>query len=893
MGPDCSRSVTVGQDGLTMSLKDQKSDASPPRWPDKLVKLFCAPHLVEEVMGDLHERYYLRVQRLGEAKARKQYWREVLAYMRPYIFKRKRSRYTKPLFSDMLRNNFNIALRNLKRRKAYAFINVLGLAMGIACAILIFTLVKHHLSFDTFHTQADRIYRITTELQAEGVTYNEGVPSPLGEALRNDYTFAEKVASVASFSDRLVSVPFSTDDRKFKEDITFAEPAFFDILDFPLVQGNENTILNEPNTAIITERIAVKYFGDEDPMGQTIRIDNILDVVITGILRDLPANTDRRQEIYLPFSNLKDHSPWLVEEDWWLSVNKAMQCFVLLKPGVSTAIVDSALAAISEKYYNEQNAKIFQFKLQPLSDIHFNPDLGGHVERKNLWALSLIGIFLIATACVNFINLATAQALGRSKEVGVRKVLGGLRRQVFWQFITETALITLLGMALAMGMAHFALPYLNQLLDVQLSFDVFQDPYLLGFVSLLLLVVTFFSGSYPGVVLAGFQPVLALKGKITHRHAGGFSLRRGLVVTQFAISQLLIIGTIVIANQMRYAQQADMGFEKDAIVMLPIPVNEKSGISTLSSQLSQIAGVEEVTFCNGAPASENTPSTRIQFDSRMEEENFQISFKAGDHHYVPTFELRILEGRNLQPSDTIREYLLNETAVNKLGVSSNQGVIGKTATINGRKGTIVGVVRDFHNKSFHAAIDPVYITTLSDNYGHCAVKINLASLNSTLTALEEAWRNVYPDHVYEDDFLDERIAQFYKQDITILRLIHVFAGIAIVIGCLGLYGLVSFMAALKTKEVGIRKVLGASVQRILWLFGKEFTYLLISAFVIAAPLAWWTMRNWLDNFTYRIEIGIEVFVLAMALTFLVAVITVGYQAIKAAWANPVNSLRDE
>jgi putative ABC transport system permease protein len=876
-----------------MSPKEQNRDSSPPRWPDKLVKVFCAPHLIEEVMGDLHERYSLKVQRLGEAKARRQYWREVLAYMRPYIFKHKKPRYTKPLFSDMLRNNVNLALRNLKRRKAYAFINVLGLAMGIACAILIFTLVKYHLGFDTFHTQADRIYRITTELQMEGVTYNEGVPSPLGEALRNEYTFAEKVASVASFSERIVSVPASEDYRKFKEDIAFAEPAFFDMLDFPLVRGNEHTILNKPNTAIITERIAIKYFGDEDPMGQTIRIDNVLDVVITGILRDLPVNTDRRQEIYLPFSNLKDHSPWLVEEDWWLSVNKAMQCFVLLKPSVSTAVVEGALIAISDKYYDEENAKIFQFKLQPLSDIHFNADLGGHVERKNLWALSLIGLFLIVTACVNFINLATAQALGRSKEVGVRKVLGGLRRQVFWQFITETALITLLGMGLAMGMAQFALPYVNQLLDVQLSFHVFQDAYLPEFLSLLLVIVTFFSGSYPGAVLAGFQPVLALKGKITQRHIGGFSLRRGLVVTQFAISQVLIIGTIVIANQMRFVEQADMGFEKDAIVMLPVPVNEKSRISTLGSHLSQIAGVEEVTFCNGAPASEITPSTRIQFDSRTEAENFQISFKAGDHNYVPTFELQILEGRNLQPSDTIREFLLNETAVNKLGLSSNQDAIGKTATINGRKGTIIGVVKDFHNKSFHAAIDPVYITTLSDNYAHCAVKINLASLNPTLTSLEEAWRKVYPDKVYEYDFLDKRIAQFYKQDMTILRLIYVFAGIAIVIGCLGLYGLVSFMAAQKTKEVGVRKVLGASVQRIVWLFGKEFTYLLVSAFVIAAPLAWWTVRNWLDNFTYRIEIRIEVFVLAIALTFLVAIVTVGYQALKAALANPVNSLRNE
>jgi hypothetical protein len=397
------------------------------------------------------------------------------------------------------------------------------------------------------------------------------------------------------------------------------------------------------------------------------------------------------------------------------------------------------------------------------------------------------------------------------------------------------------------------------------------------------------------LILAGFQPVLALKGRLSQKHVGGFSLRRGLVVTQFAISQLLIIGTIVIANQMRYSSQADMGFRKDAIVMLPVPEREKSTISSLNSEISRITGVEKVAFCSRAPASPDWASVTVRFDSRTENEDFDILVKAGNDQYVSTFDLQVIAGRNVHPSDTVREFLLNETAVKRFGVRSPGDVIGKGMQIglNNSKGTIVGVVKDFHNKSFHETIDPLCITTSNDWYSNCAVKINPANLSATLGAIEATWKKTFPDHVFQYDFLDEQIARFYKLDNMILRLIQSFASIAIIIGCLGLYGLVSFMAAQKTKEVGVRKVLGASVQSILWLFGKEFTRLLIIAFVIAAPLAWWVMRNWLENFTYRIEIGAGVFVLAIAVTFLVAIITVGYQALKGALANPVSSLRNE
>ncbi|MVM38248.1 FtsX-like permease family protein [Spirosoma sp. HMF3257] len=791
----------------------------------------------------------------------------------------------------MLSNYVKIAWRKLNRHKSYALINVVSLSLGIACAILIFTLVKYHLSFDTFHADQNRIYRIYTELHTEKVTYSTGVPNPMGEAFRSGYSVAEKVGRIAFLKKRVVAV---SPEKKFEEDLAFADPDFLNIFDFPLLQGNPKTALQDRNTALITDRIAKKYFGNENPIGQLLHIDNSLVVKITGILRNLPVTTDFRSEIYLPFGNLQEHSPWMVEKDWWVGFNKEMQCFIRLKPGVSAAVVDSRiLPAISDKYYNKENAKRFRFRLQPLSDVHFNPKLRGYTEKKNLWTFALIGFFLVVTACVNFINLATAQALGRAREIGVRKALGSQRGALFWQFITETALITGSALIIALVLAYLALPFVNQWFDIELVLNPLTDTYLLAFLLGLLLIVIFCSGAYPGLILARFQAVLALKGKLSQQSAGGFSLRKGLVVTQFAISQLLIIGTLIMTNQLRYSQQADMGFRKDAMVILPVPDNKKSKINTLGAQLSELSGVENVTFFDTPPASEAVGNTAFLFDSRPKTEDFTIAIKSADHQYIPTFNIPILAGRNLNPSDTIREYLLNETAVKALGLASMQDVIGKSATINNRPGTIVGVMKDFHYKSFRAAIEPLSITTWSEVYGSCGVKLNPANLGPTLAGLEKAWTAMYPSSIFTYRFLDEDIERLYKQDTMLLRLIQAFAGIAIFVGCLGLYGLVSFMANQKKKEIGVRKVLGASTSGILWLFGKEFSRLLLVAFMLAAPLGWWIMTRWLTNFVYRIEPGAGIFILAMLITFLVALLTIGFQSVKAALMNPVKTLRTE
>lgn len=800
----------------------------------------------------------------------------------------------------MIKNYFKIAWRNLKRNKAYAAINVIGLSLGIACSILIFVLVSFHFSFDDFHKNKDRIYRIVTEIHNEEISHTPGVPPPFTKAFRSDFTFAEKTARAVTFWGELISIPSEKENKKFQEDngITCVEPEFFDIFNFPLVQGNMKTALSEPNTAIITQKIAKKYFGTEDAIGKIIRVDNKTDFKITGILKDLPLNTDRKQEIYVSNLSMKDLSPWIAKEDTWGGINSETHCFVLLKPGVTPATVEKAFPAFMKKYYanNPVNQKAFRFKMQPLSDIHFNPDYNGVTEKKYLWALSLVGLFLIITACVNFINLATAQALNRAKEVGIRKVLGSMRMQLFWQFIAETSLITFFAVLLAYGLAKLGLPYLNGLFKTELDINPFMNVGLLTFTVIAAVVVIFLSGAYPGLVLSGFQPVAALKGKLSQKNIGGFSLRRVLVVAQFAISQMLIIGTIVIASQMKFSKQSDLGFRKDAIVMLPVPANDSVGrlkMETLRNRLAEVPGVEKISFCMQAPASDNNNTTDILYENRPKEELWAVNSKDADDQYAPTFDLKIVAGRNIQKSDTIREFLVNETLVRKLNLKSPQDILNKNIKVDGKRALVVGVVKDFYNYSFRTDIAPIAIFSNYGNYQNCAVKINLARVKPTLTAIEKIWNDTYPEYVYNYQFLDERIAKFYELDDILLKLIEAFAGIAIFIGCLGLYGLVSFMALQKTKEIGVRKVLGASFSNILWLFGKEFSRLLIIAFLIAAPLAWWAMYKYLQDFKYRIPIGAGIFVLAILCTFIVAAITVGYKSIRASVANPVKSLRTE
>ncbi|MBV7531380.1 ABC transporter permease [Chitinophaga sp. sic0106] len=794
----------------------------------------------------------------------------------------------------MLKNYFKIAWRNLLKNKTYGLLNVLGLSLSIGAAILIITLVKFHLAFDTFHHTPDRIYRIVTEQHRDKIAYTSSTPPPLGNAFRKDYSYAESVARVVNADPALITIQEGNEVKKFKEDdLYFAEPEYLQIFNFPLLAGSAT--LREPNTAVITEKTARKYFGNTNPINKTFSYNNLANIRITGVLKDIPPASDQQPGVLLSWPTVKLYDDFFANEDAWGGITSDLSTFTRLRPGVSPGEVEKELAGYVKRY-RPNNKNVHHYKLQPLSDVHYNARYGGSMERKNLLILSLIAVFLLFTACVNFINLATAQAVSRSKEVGIRKALGGQRSSLFWQFIAETAVITFTSTLIAIVISWLLLPAVNNYFNTNLTYILFTEPQMGAMLALVVVLVTFLAGAYPGLILSGFKPVAALKGKVSPAQLGGFNTRRSLITVQFTISLVLIIVMLVITRQMQYTQQFDLGFNKDAVVMVPVGTDQPNlSRKTLAHQLENISGVEHVSLCYTAPSANASWNTNIYFDHRDESELFRVNIKAVDENYLPTFGLKLAAGRNLLRADSAREMLINETAVRKLGLASPEEALNKLISFDGGqyKLTVVGVVSDFHNGSLHNEIEPIGMAILPDHYQQYAIKTSMAGLPTTLAAIEKAWTDMYPEKIYEYHFLDDSIADFYYTEQAMLRIVKIFSVISIFIACLGLYGLVSFMVVQKRKEIGIRKVLGGSVTGILWLFGKEFARLILLAFLIAGPLGWWLMNSWLKDFRYHITLGPGVFLAAIAGTMIIAALTVGMQSARAAMMNPIKSLKSE
>jgi predicted permease len=793
----------------------------------------------------------------------------------------------------MIKNYLVVAIRNITRYSSYTIINVLGLALGMTCALMIFLLVSHHLSYDTNHPELDRVYRIVTEQHRDQVTYTNSVPSPLGKALRDDYTFTEKAARVATFGDELVYVTENGETRKFVEpNVALAEPEFFEIFNIGMLHNEDvGKLLVEPNTAIITGNVAKKYFGTTDAIDRVFRIGTKGEYKVVGIMKNIPDNTDLRSEVYLPYTGLKAFNEWMSREDAWGGITSSMKAYVRLKKGVSVEEVEKAMFGYVAKF-RPNSKNVHHYKLQPMSDVHFNAHYGGPMSTRTIVSLSIIGFFLIITACVNFVNLATARASGRSREIGVRKVLGGVRSQILWQFMTETFLITLMSMIIAGAATSALVPLFNEQFQSRLSLDLFENPSVLSFIPILLLFVTFVAGFYPGVILSGFQAAQALKGKLSQIKAGGLNLRRALIVTQFSISQVLVIVLIVVVYQVHYSTTENLGFDRDAVLMIPLGSQDEKA-KTLKGEFERLPGVEQVSMCWDAPASNAFWRTAPRFGNHEEDENFSVACRMADENYLPLFNIELVAGRNLTPTDTLREFLVNEKFVEKLGLTPEK-VIGEKLRVNGEwVYPIVGVIKDFHDASFHEDISPVFIGAKLDMYNTYAVKVRAADATSVMKALEEKWTSTYPDLIYSAVFLDDQVKQFYEAESTMLKMVQMFSFVAIVVGCMGLFGLVSFMSIQRTKEIGIRKVLGGSIAHILWLFGKEFSMLIVISFLFAAPAGWWLMNTWLEDYEYRVPLSSWIFISAIALTAIIALVTVGYRSMKAATANPVNSLRSE
>ena len=807
----------------------------------------------------------------------------------------------------MLKSYFKIAWRNIVRHKAYTAINISGLTVGIAACLLIYVVIQYEMSFEKFRPNFKNIYHIVTQQKREeGFSYNPGLPIPSTDALRLDFPQL-KVAPIEMSYGSQITVPensskVSVGDKKFTENmgVVFIEPSFFDIFSSHWLAGGPSA-LAQPNMVVIDKSSAIKYFGDwKVAMGRSLKMDNLINLKVIGIVEDATPNTD------LPFKVMVSYASWkLHPEDYnyhydWHSVSSNYQVFVQLTSNESVDRINAQLKTFNHRHSGDKGRNNqFQF-LQPLSDMHFDTrfgnTMGDHMTNKaTLRTLSFIAALIIIMASINFINLSTAQSVGRSKEVGIRKVLGSSRKQLIWQVVGETAIVVVISVILSVVIAKLLLPYLKNIASVPDSISLLSTGSVLFLFSVTVIVILL-SGLYPALVVSGFKPVLALKNKITAASIGGIPLRRALVVTQFAISQLLIIGTIIAVKQMNFVNEADLGFNKDAILVIPGYTDSVSlsKIQSFKERLLQNPAVQSASFVSDVPSSDNNWGTNFYFDNSEKENGITTYLKMGDADYFKTFGLHFIAGHGFDQTDTARQVVVNETFLAKLNIKPKDA-IGKTVKLGANKHwlPIVGVVKNFKTNSLRETVKPIVISASKKFEQEVAIKIQTRNLSKTVATLQKLWENTYPEYAYNGYFLEDNIAQFYKQENQMALVYKIFAGIAIFISCLGLYGLVSFMVVQRTKEVGVRKVLGASVASIVYLFSKEFILLIALSFVIAVPVGWYMMSGWLQNFVYRISISPDVFVLAVIGSIIIAWLTVGYKAVKAALVTPVKSLRSE
>ena len=788
------------------------------------------------------------------------------------------------------------ALRNMRKNKLYAIINIAGLALGIACALVIFLIIKFELSFDTYHPDAERIYRMVRTTTEYGNTdYSTGVPHPMPDALRTDFPEFEAVTMVdGNFTPSVYAVTRADGTvAKFKDEpeVAFVDPDYFQIFSYQWLAGDPSRALANPGSAVITQSLAKTMFGEANPLGRLITCGRRDEVQITGLVADPPPNTD------LPYTLLIRYDFQQRGNDNWRSISSATQCYLKLAPGAQAETFAAPLHAFIEKHMEKEDAERISLSLQPLLAQHFDNrfqgGVGRTVSKTAFLALGLIGLVLIITACINFVNLNTALAVHRAKEVGVRKVLGSSRLRLMANFLGETALITLLAIAAALAFAEIMLPQLQSIMGYRLELNLTGDFFVAGYLLLLFAAVTLLAGFYPAFHLASFTPADAIRSNRPASRAGKGLLRKSLVVLQFAISQTLIICVMVIAGQMDYFRSADMGFVKEAVVELELPIRNQSRLDRFKQLLLQHAAIRKVGYSNSGTASESTWSSNYTLTDSVEIKEGRAHIKFVDQDFIDTYQLTMLTGEGLADSDSLERYVVNQTFAEKAGYGEHpEKLLGKYLKTWGKEAPIGGVVQDFNTTSLHQAVEPV-VMLVWNRYWQAGVKIDLPQAQSALAAMQEAWDAVYPEYVFEYAFLDESIANFYKREQNTARLMNLFTVIAIMIGCMGLFGLVSYIAAQRTKEIGIRKVLGATVPHLLGLLSKDFLKLVLLANVLAWPAAWFAMSFWLQNFAYRIEIGWWIFILSGTLTLLVALLTVTYQAARAALANPVESLRYE
>ena len=810
----------------------------------------------------------------------------------------------------MFKNFLKVALRNLWKNKAFSAINIAGLSVGLAVCLLIILYVKDELSYDKYNAQSENIYRVDADISFNGTQFISAVsPAPLVPTLKKDYPQIVQYTRLRNFGDILVK----KDNQNIQNhNAVFADSTFFQVFSIPMIAGNRLTALNEPNSIVIDETTAKKYFNSIDVVGKTLYVDNSVNCKITGVIKDFPKQSHFHFSFIRPMRDTYHD-----DQADWLSNNYAS--FVLVRPGVTKASLQNDVDAVINKYLVKQleqflnmtandlknSGNHFIYPVMPLTDIHLHSNKSYEFEVNGnityVYIFSIIAIFILLIACVNFMNLSTARSANRAKEVGIRKVAGSSRADLITQFLTESVLTSFFSLLLAIGIAALLLPLFNQLAGKQMSVWTLFSTWLLPVLIALIILVGCIAGSYPAFYLSSFQPVHVLKGSI----AKGFKsswLRSGLVVFQFFISISLIIGTIVIYNQLAYIRSREIGYNRDQVLVINNTDALDKKIKSFRQDMLNISGVQSATIAGSLPTETSYNQNGWFKDASLDAKqvNIMTDFYV-DQNYIPTLGMQMTAGRNfskefLTDSSAV---IINETAAKLLGFKNplNETLYRPSGyESNGKFSSkpfhIIGVVKDFNFSSMHDKVGPLVIE-LSENWGRIAMRINSKNIPALISEVEKKWKSMDPGQPFSYTFLDADFNKIYTADQRTGKLFITFAIFAIFIACLGLFGLVTYAAEQRIKEIGIRKVLGASVGEIVTMVSKDFIKLVLIASVIAFPVAWWMMNKWLQSFAYRINISWWVFALAGLLTIAIAMITVSFQAIKAAMANPVKSLRTE
>lgn len=868
-----------------MAANRKNAFPRPPRWANQFLAWFCAPDLIDEIQGDLHEVFHRNLSQMSPFRARLLYVADVLRFFRPAFFR--------PLTFDysptMFHNYFKTALRNFTRQKGYTLINISGLSVGLACSILIMLWVQDELKVDQFHEQGPNLYHAMRHVSfSDGEIYTwSSMPMPLAQAMEKEIPEVLDAELVNWSNKYLIRVG----EEAFRESGRQVDSAFFEIFSFPLIVGEASEVLKDPASIVISESVAIKYFGEDwqtgnKALGQVLTVNNKEEVKVSGVFRDVPENSTMQFDVVFPITRFLSENTWL--EHWG---NSSLQLFVRLADGADVQAVNEKIAGMIDKHQENANAQVF---LHSYPDAYLHSEfregklIGGRIDYVRMF--SLVALFILTIAAINFMNLATARSTKRAREIGVRKAVGASKFAVFQQFMGESMILSFVSMIVAVFLVELLLPAFNSVMDKSISIDYLNGAFLLALLGIALLT-GFLSGVYPALLLSSFQVVNVLKGTLSYNLKGAL-LRKGLVVFQFTLSILLIIGTLTIYQQINYIRTKNLGLDKDNLLYLQLEGPLQEQYETFRTELLRQPGILEVTTSSQDPLSVGNSTTDPTWEGK--DPNSQILFSIINAHYdfVETMKMELMEGRSHSRNygtDTAN-YLINEVTADLIG---KDNPIGTTIEFWDGKGQVIGVVKDFHFASLYSDIDPLIIRLDPEETWMLFVRVDGAQMESALAGLEKVHQQFNSGYPFEYTFLDENFRDTYQREFRTGSLANAFALMAVLISCLGLFGLASFTAERRTREIGIRKVLGASVSTLVLLLSRDFTWLVLIAFIVASGLGYFVMDHWLSNFEYHIDLNIWVFVLAGIAAILIAWLTIGFQSVKAALANPVDSLRAE